>query len=117
MEYAELTSNAAEEASSAVRARVEAVRRVQAERFAGASHPPLNARMQPKEMRAHCVISESCHELMRHAMDDLHLSARAHDRILKVARTIADLAGGADIAEEHLLEAIQYRTLDRNLWM
>jgi magnesium chelatase family protein len=117
VEYAELTSNAAEEASSAVRARVEAVRRVQAERFAGASHPPLNARMQPKEMRAHCVISEACHELMRHAMDDLHLSARAHDRILKVARTIADLAGAADIAEEHLLEAIQYRTLDRNLWM
>jgi magnesium chelatase family protein len=117
VEYAELTSNAAEEASSAVRARVEAVRRVQAERFAGASHPPLNARMQPKEMRAHCVISESCHELMRHAVDDLHLSARAHDRILKVARTIADLAGAADIAEDHLLEAIQYRTLDRNLWM
>jgi magnesium chelatase family protein len=73
--------------------------------------------MQPKEMRAHCVISESCHELMRHAMDDLHLSARAHDRILKVARTIADLAGAAAIAEDHLLEAIQYRTLDRNLWM
>ncbi len=117
VEYAELTSSAAEESSSAVRARVEAVRRVQADRFAGASHPPLNARMQPKEMRAHCVISESCHELMRHAMDDLHLSARAHDRILKVARTIADLAGTADIAEEHLLEAIQYRTLDRNLWM
>lgn len=68
-------------------------------------------------MQAHCVISEACHELMRHAMDDLHLSARAHDRILKVARTIADLAGTADIAEEHLLEAIQYRTLDRNLWM
>jgi magnesium chelatase family protein len=66
------------------------------------------------EVRAHRGISASCHGLLKHAMDDLHLSARAHDRILKVARTIADLA--AEVEEENLLEAIQYRCLDRSVW-
>jgi magnesium chelatase family protein len=73
--------------------------------------------MRPKEMRMYCAIDESGHNLMKHALEDLHLSARAHDRILKVARTIADLAGAESIAEEHLLEAIQYRSLDRTVWM
>jgi magnesium chelatase family protein len=117
VEYDELTSAAAAESSAAVRSRVEEVRRVQAERFGDGLRPALNARMQPRHMREHCRISEACHALMKHALEDLQLSARAHDRILKVARTIADLAEAADIAEDHLLEAIQYRTLDRNLWM
>jgi len=117
VEYAELTSTAAEESSSAVRARVESVRERQAKRFGSGLKPALNARMTPKLMREHCAISETCHNLMKHALDDLHLSARAHDRILKVARTIADLAEADSIGEEHLLEAIQYRTLDRSLWM
>jgi len=73
--------------------------------------------MLSRHMREHCGISEACHSMMKHALDDLHLSARAHDRILKVARTIADLADSANIEEDHLMEAIQYRTLDRSLWM
>lgn len=117
VEYDELTSTAAAESSAEVRARVAEVRIRQAARFDGALRPALNARMQPRHMREHCRISETCHALMKHALEDLHLSARAHDRILKVARTIADLADADSIGEEHLLEAIQYRTLDRSLWM
>lgn len=117
VDYDQLTSTAATESSADVRARVEHVRAVQAARFQGSLSPALNARMQPRHMRKFCVISESSHSLLKHAMEDLHLSARAHDRILKVARTIADLAGAESIAEEHLLEALQYRSLDRSLWM
>lgn len=117
VEYGELTSAESGEPSSEVRTRVEKVRRRQAERFDGSLRPAVNARMQPRHMKKHCVIDEACHALMRHALEDLHLSARAHDRILKVARTIADLAEAEAIAEEHLMEAIQYRTLDRSLWM
>ncbi len=117
VEYSELTSTAAAESSADVRGRVEEVRRRQAVRFDGSLRPALNARMHPRHMREHCGISEKCHGLMKHALEDLHLSARAHDRILKVARTIADLAGADSIGEEHLMEAIQYRTLDRSLWM
>ncbi|MBU3666331.1 MAG: ATP-binding protein [Chthoniobacterales bacterium] len=117
VEYDELTSAQPAESSAAVRDRVEKVRRIQAERFAGRLKPALNARMTPKLMREHCEISASCHALLKHAMEDLHLSARAHDRVLKVARTIADLAGAENIAEDHLLEALQYRSLDRSVWM
>ncbi|MEI7864938.1 MAG: YifB family Mg chelatase-like AAA ATPase [Chthoniobacterales bacterium] len=117
VEYDELTSKAPAESSASVRARIEAVRQRQARRFGGSLKPALNARMQPRHMREHCGISEACHSMMKHALDDLHLSARAHDRILKVARTIADLADSANIEEDHLMEAIQYRTLDRSLWM
>ena len=117
VEYSELSSGAQGEPSADVRARVENVRALQAERFKGSLRPALNARMQPKHMRQYCAISEACHALMKHALDDLHLSARAHDRILKVARTIADMAGADNIGEDHLLEAIQYRSLDRSVWM
>lgn len=117
VEYDELTSTAPAESSQSVRSRVESVRKLQAERFGQNLSPALNARMRPKEMRMYCGIDESGHNLMKHALEDLHLSARAHDRILKVARTIADLAGADTIAEDHLLEAISYRTLDRTVWM
>lgn len=117
VEYDQLTSTLPSESSAEVRARVERVRSVQAARFQGSLSPALNARMQPRHMRKFCVISASCHGLLKHAMEDLHLSARAHDRILKVARTIADLAEAENIEENHLLEALQYRSLDRSLWM
>lgn len=117
VEYEALTSTAAEETSATVRERVERVRHIQAERFGTSLRPAVNARMQPRHMREHCQISASSHALLKHAMEDLHLSARAHDRILKVARTIADLAGSPTISEDHLLEALQYRSLDRSVWL
>lgn len=117
VEYDELTSTQPAESSAAVRERVEKVRRRQAERFGSALRPALNARMKPRQMREFCEISAACHAMLKHAMEDLHLSARAHDRVLKVARTIADLADSESIAEDHLLEALQYRSLDRSVWM
>ena len=116
VEYDELTSTAPAESSAAIRARVARVRTIQAERFGDTLKPAVNARMQPRHMREFCQIAASCHELLKHAMDDLHLSARAHDRVLKVARTIADLAEAESIGEDHLLEALQYRSLDRSVW-
>ena len=117
VEYDELTSTGPAESSADIRKRVEKVRKRQSERFGNTLRPALNARMQPKQMREFCQVSAACHELLKHAMDDLHLSARAHDRVLKVARTIADLADAENIAEDHLLEALQYRNLDRSVWM
>jgi len=72
--------------------------------------------MMPKMIRMHCAISGEGEKLLESAITRLGLSARAHDRILKVARTIADLDGAAGIAPRHLSEAIQYRTLDRSYW-
>jgi magnesium chelatase family protein len=72
--------------------------------------------MRARDVPRHCRLGESANLLLKNAMDDLHLSARAYDRILKVARTIADLEGQAEIAEEHVAEAIQYRSLDRQYW-
>ena len=117
MEYDELTSRAPEESSAVIRARMAKVRARQAARFGDTLKPALNARMQPRHMREFCQISAGCHALLKHAMEDLHLSARAHDRILKVSRTIADLAEAESICEDHLLEALQYRSLDRSVMM
>jgi magnesium chelatase family protein len=72
--------------------------------------------MSSQQLRKHCALSEDAEQMLRMAMESLNLSARAHDRILKVARTIADMAQAPDIAPEHIAEAIQYRTLDRKLW-
>jgi len=103
------------EPSAAVRARVEAARLRQRTRFA-ATRTTVNARMTHAQIRAHCAPDAALGRLLQQAMEELHLSARAYDRILKVARTIADLAGADSIAAPHLLEAIQYRSLDRNLF-
>ena len=72
--------------------------------------------MGPKEIKDFCALDEATKELLKNAMADLNLSARAYDRILKVARTIADLAGSEKILSDHISEAIQYRSLDRQLW-
>ena len=72
--------------------------------------------MAPKDLKVHCKLEDDSQELLKMAMTELNLSARAYDRILKVARTIADLAGSDRLTSDHLSEAIQYRSLDRQLW-
>lgn len=104
------------ERSEAVRQRVIAARDRQLERYRGEKKTYSNAQMMPKMIRKHCEISAEGEKLLENAITRLGLSARAHDRILKVARTIADLEAAEKIAPKHLSEAIQYRTLDRSYW-
>jgi len=103
------------EPSAAVAARVAAARRLQVERFGTALAIPVNAAMSPAVLARHCAVDPAGRALLDAAFEKLGLSARALDRILKVARTIADLAGGGPIRAVHLAEAIQYRTLDRRV--
>ncbi|HXX15089.1 MAG TPA: ATP-binding protein [Candidatus Eremiobacteraceae bacterium] len=116
VKYKELRAPSSAEDSAAVRRRVIAAREIQAERFKGEKRTYCNAQMASKLIRKCCAISQEGEKLLENAVTRLGLSARAHDRILKVARTIADLEGAADIQAKHLSEAIQYRTLDRSYW-
>ena len=109
LDYDELSgASAPAESSEAIRQRVNAARAVQTARF-GPDGPACNAQMGPKELRTYCKLDESCQQLIRGAYDRLGLTARGYDRILRVARTIADLDGAEDIAVHHLAEALQYR--------
>ena len=117
VQFKDLTGTHSGESSSDIRERVIAARGIQQERLAKSPGIRCNARMSSKLLKAHCKIDDESIELLRMAMHELNLSARAHDRILKVARTIADLEAASDINATHLSEAIQYRTLDRNLWV
>ncbi|MGA8365956.1 MAG: magnesium chelatase, partial [Candidatus Acidiferrales bacterium] len=90
--------------------------KIQIERYAGEKKIYANAQMPPKLIRKHCAISAEGEKLLETAIQRLGLSARAHDRILKVSRTIADLEAAPMILPKHLSEAIQYRTLDRTYW-
>jgi magnesium chelatase family protein len=101
------------ESSAAIRARVVAARQVQQARFGG--KPATNSGMAAKLVRSHCQLDAHGNGFLEQAMNRMNFSARAHDRILKVARTLADLAGSSAIQPDHVLEAIQYRTLDRDL--
>ena len=128
VEYEKLSDDRLGEPSAAIQARVEAARQRQRERFSvgeylslegdqasanaggvGASPVQSNADMRPAEVRQYCVLDDTCRSLMRTAMSQLQLSARAYHRILKLARTIADLAGSEAIGPSHLAEALQYR--------
>lgn len=114
--FAELSSDRLAEKSEQIRERVIKAREVQAVRFGNRSDLHANAQMSPQMVRSICKISEAGQNLLKKAMEKLGLSARAYDRILKVSRTIADLAGSEDIQLEHLAEAINYRSLDREGW-
>ncbi len=103
------------EQSNSIRERVIAARKIQEQRFEGTTIHS-NAQMSSKQVKELCIITTAGQNLLNKAMDKLGLSARAYDRILKVSRTIADLAGSNDILIEHLAEAIQYRSLDRDNW-
>ena len=115
LSIAELRDEKPGESSGAIRARVQTARSHQLKRFKN-THTSANARMTHAQIRAHCPIDSTLGDLLQQAMEQLSLSARAYDRILKVARTIADLAASERIESPHLLEAIQYRSLDRNLF-
>jgi magnesium chelatase family protein len=114
--FSELSAMRKGETSAVIRERVLKARDVQAERYKDQAGIYSNAQISSKMLREVCVINTAGHNLLKTAMERLNLSARAYDRILKVARTIADLAGSADIKVEHLAEAIQYRSLDREGW-
>jgi magnesium chelatase family protein len=116
VKYKELRGDSVVEDSAAVRQRVVAARRRQSERFAHEKRVYANAQMPPKLIRKHCAINADGEKLLETAVTRLGLSARAHDRILKVARTIADLDASESVESRHLSEAIQYRTLDRTYW-
>ncbi len=116
VKFQEITSERTGETSSQIRERVIAARRRQQARFADKPRITCNARMGSRELKAHCALDAATLEMLKYAMNDLKLSARAYDRILKVARTIADLADSSGIIADHISEAVQYRTLDRQLW-
>jgi magnesium chelatase family protein len=111
--YRELAGLQQEEPSAAIRDRVEAARQRQRERFRDRPGVHANAHMAPRDLRHCCQLGERSEQLLKLAMGRLGLSARAYHRIIKIARTIADLAGAPDIQPSHVAEAIQYRTLDR----
>jgi magnesium chelatase family protein len=124
--YADLSARGTSESSSIIRARVIAAREWQTRRFSPYMHTNqgkpgsgiyCNAQMSSRLLREICTIGANGERLLKTAMEKLGLSARAHDRILKVSRTIADLAGTETIRTEHLAEAIQYRSLDRESWL
>ncbi len=117
VQYRELRSTTPAESSAAIRARVLAARERQRLRFVGASEKLYaNAQMTTRQIRAFCELPPEAERLLERAMQQQGLTARAHDRILKVARTVADLDGAEAIALPHIAEAIQYRTLDRSYW-
>ncbi len=111
----ELMSKPDGEGSATIRERVVNARKIQTDRFAR-SKSNRNAAMNPKELQEYCVLDEDSRKMLKIAINELDLSARAYDRILRVARTIADLEENKAIAQQHISEAIQYRSLDRQLW-
>jgi magnesium chelatase family protein len=114
VKYRDLASREPGESSREMKERIDHGREIQLERFKGMKIY-CNAQMSNRHIKKFCQIDETSQELLELAIDKFGLSARAYTRILKVARTIADLEGQEDIKPAHLSEAIQYRTLDRNL--
>jgi magnesium chelatase family protein len=116
VKYQDLAGDSTGEPSTAIRERIERVRQIQQTRFKSTPKVRCNARMTSQQLKRFCPLDTTAEGMLEMAMNELNFSARAYDRILKVARTIADLADSENILGEHVGEAIQYRTLDRNLW-
>ena len=116
VDFKALSSAEIGESSSDIRERVETARGMQRERFAQHAGVHTNSAMTPRLIKKHCALDAAASAHLEHAMSQMNLSARAHDRILKVARTLADLGGTDHLTENHIFEAIGYRTLDRNFW-
>ncbi len=114
--FDEMTANRKVETSEEIRVRVVKAREIQTQRFINHEQIFCNAMMPSNMVKEICAINDAGRTLLKTAMERLGLSARAYDRILKVSRTIADLSGSEEIKTEHLAEAIQYRSLDREGW-
>jgi len=116
VKFREISGAQTGETSAQIRKRVIAARQRQHARFADKPKITCNARMATRELKQYCALDEATTELLKNAMTHYNFSARAYDRILKVARTIADLAGSENITSDHVSEAVQFRSLDRQLW-
>lgn len=116
LKYSQLSSASSGEPSSEIRKRVIAARQIQEDRYREYPGIHCNAQMTDRLLHQHCVLDEETNNTLQMAMERLHLSARAYSRILKVARTIADLQGKDNIQMSHIAEAIGYRNLDRGDW-
>ncbi len=117
MPFEKLSEERKGESSITIRKRVTAARELQSARFTEFENVHYNAQMSVKQIRTFCKLSKESLSLLKTAMEKLNLSARAYDRILKVSRTICDLANEDNISPEHIAEAIQYRSLDREGWL
>jgi magnesium chelatase family protein len=115
IDFDSLKTKGAEESSAAIRERVNNARRLQEERYKG-SGITCNARLTPSMLEKYCIMSEEAERALKLAFDRMGLSARAYDRLLKVSRTIADLDGSERIETPHIMQAIQFRSLDRKYW-
>lgn len=116
MGFDEISSAPPGESSATIRSRVIAARKIQAQRFSNEPGVHCNAQMTSRMLRSHCRLDAETLGILRDTMNRLDMSARAYDRILKVARTIADLDSSKTILPHHMREAVSYRTLDRSSW-
>jgi magnesium chelatase family protein len=116
LKYDELKSTTAGESSLDIRTRVNKAREVQLARYKGKKKIYCNAHLGSKDIRKHCAIDDEAQSLLKTAIERFGLSARAYDKVLKVARTIADLDSVENLKIQHVAEAIQYRSLDKNVW-
>jgi magnesium chelatase family protein len=116
VDYKALMNTEPGESSAVIRARVEQARSIQSARFKGNKGIHTNSGMTPRLIKKHCELDAESSAFLEHQMSEMNFSARAHDRILKVARTLADLKGLEKIDTDSVLEAVNYRTLDRNMW-
>lgn len=115
VEYEQLSGKGNEEKSEEIKKRINKARSIQQKRFEG-TNVSCNAKMTPRMTKEFCILSDDANELLKASFEKLGLSARAYDKILRIARTIADLDGAEDIEISHIAEALQYRSLDRKYW-